>query len=73
LEDVSAAIDALGRRPEAIRAVIVTHHHAGTAERLRSTAGSRVLVGEADGNTGMPHPRRAAPDLSVGCPARPAE
>jgi glyoxylase-like metal-dependent hydrolase (beta-lactamase superfamily II) len=48
---LSAAIDALGARPEAIRAVIVTHHHAdhaGTAERLRSTAGSRVLVGEGD-------------------------
>jgi glyoxylase-like metal-dependent hydrolase (beta-lactamase superfamily II) len=48
---LSAAIDALGARPQAIRAVIVTHHHAdhaGTAERLRSTAGTRVLVGEAD-------------------------
>jgi glyoxylase-like metal-dependent hydrolase (beta-lactamase superfamily II) len=48
---LSAAIAALGARPEAIRAVIVTHHHAdhaGTAERLRSTAASRVLVGEAD-------------------------
>jgi glyoxylase-like metal-dependent hydrolase (beta-lactamase superfamily II) len=48
---LSAAIDALGADPEAIRAVIVTHHHAdhaGTAERLRSTACSRVLVGEAD-------------------------
>jgi glyoxylase-like metal-dependent hydrolase (beta-lactamase superfamily II) len=48
---LSAAIDGLGARPEAIRAVIVTHHHAdhaGTAERLRATAGSRVLVGEAD-------------------------
>jgi glyoxylase-like metal-dependent hydrolase (beta-lactamase superfamily II) len=48
---LTAAIDALGARPEAIRAVIVTHHHAdhaGTAERLRSTAGSRVLVGEGD-------------------------
>jgi glyoxylase-like metal-dependent hydrolase (beta-lactamase superfamily II) len=48
---LSGAIAALGARPEAIRAVIVTHHHAdhaGTAERLRSTAGSRVLVGEAD-------------------------
>jgi glyoxylase-like metal-dependent hydrolase (beta-lactamase superfamily II) len=48
---LSAAIDALGAAPDAIRAVIVTHHHAdhaGTAERLRSTAGSRVLVGEAD-------------------------
>jgi glyoxylase-like metal-dependent hydrolase (beta-lactamase superfamily II) len=48
---LSAAIAALGARTEAIRAVIVTHHHAdhaGTAERLRSTAGSRVLVGEGD-------------------------
>jgi glyoxylase-like metal-dependent hydrolase (beta-lactamase superfamily II) len=48
---LSAAIDALGAGPEAIRAVIVTHHHAdhaGTAERLRSTAGSRVLVGQGD-------------------------
>jgi glyoxylase-like metal-dependent hydrolase (beta-lactamase superfamily II) len=48
---LTAAIEALGARPEAIRAVIVTHHHAdhaGTAERLRSTAGSRVLVGEGD-------------------------
>jgi glyoxylase-like metal-dependent hydrolase (beta-lactamase superfamily II) len=48
---LSAAIDALGAGPEAIRAVIVTHHHAdhaGTAERLRSTAGSRVLVGDGD-------------------------
>jgi glyoxylase-like metal-dependent hydrolase (beta-lactamase superfamily II) len=48
---LSAAIDVLGARPQAIRAVIVTHHHAdhaGTAERLRSTAGSRVLIGEGD-------------------------
>jgi glyoxylase-like metal-dependent hydrolase (beta-lactamase superfamily II) len=48
---LSAVLDALGAGPGAIRAVIVTHHHAdhaGTAERLRSTAGSRVLVGEAD-------------------------
>jgi glyoxylase-like metal-dependent hydrolase (beta-lactamase superfamily II) len=48
---LTAAIAGLGARPEAIRAVIVTHHHAdhaGTAERLRSTAGSRVLVGEGD-------------------------
>src|SRR5215218_5854188 len=48
---LSAAIEALGAGPEAIRAVIVTHHHAdhaGTAERLRSTGGARVLVGEGD-------------------------
>jgi glyoxylase-like metal-dependent hydrolase (beta-lactamase superfamily II) len=46
-----AAIDRLGARLEAIRAVIVSHHHAdhaGTAERLRSTGGARVLVGEGD-------------------------
>jgi glyoxylase-like metal-dependent hydrolase (beta-lactamase superfamily II) len=45
------AIEALGTSPEAIRAVIVTHHHAdhaGTAERLRSTGGARVLAGEGD-------------------------
>jgi glyoxylase-like metal-dependent hydrolase (beta-lactamase superfamily II) len=48
---LSAALAALGATPDAIRAVIVTHHHAdhaGTAERLRSTAGSRVLIGEGD-------------------------
>ena len=44
-------MDALGSSLEAVRAVIVTHHHAdhaGTAERLRATAGARVLVGEGD-------------------------
>jgi glyoxylase-like metal-dependent hydrolase (beta-lactamase superfamily II) len=44
-------MDALGSSLEAIRAVIVTHHHAdhaGTAERLRATAGARVLAGEGD-------------------------
>jgi glyoxylase-like metal-dependent hydrolase (beta-lactamase superfamily II) len=48
---LTAALDALGTRSEAIRAVIVTHHHAdhaGAAERLRATAGARVLVGEGD-------------------------
>lgn len=48
---LTAALEALGSSPEAIRAVIVTHHHAdhaGTAERVRSTAGSRVLIGEGD-------------------------
>src|SRR5215216_2328754 len=45
------ALDGLGTGPEAVRAVIVTHHHAdhaGTAERLRQTGGARVLVGESD-------------------------
>jgi glyoxylase-like metal-dependent hydrolase (beta-lactamase superfamily II) len=48
---LSAAIDALGRSPAAIQAVIVTHHHAdhaGTAERVRSSGGARVMAGEGD-------------------------
>jgi glyoxylase-like metal-dependent hydrolase (beta-lactamase superfamily II) len=48
---LTAGIDALGAAPDAIRAVILTHHHAdhaGTAARLRSTAGARVLVGSGD-------------------------
>jgi len=48
---LAGAIEALRTSPEAIRAVIVTHHHAdhaGTAERLRSTGGARVLAGEGD-------------------------
>src|SRR6266508_2199529 len=46
-----AGIDGLDTSLNAIRAVVVTHHHAdhaGTAERLRSTAGARVFVGEGD-------------------------
>jgi glyoxylase-like metal-dependent hydrolase (beta-lactamase superfamily II) len=45
------AVRALDTSLEAIRAVILTHHHAdhaGTAERLRSTGGARVLAGEGD-------------------------
>lgn len=45
------AIDALGTSLGAIRAVILTHHHAdhvGTAQRLSSTAGARVLVRAED-------------------------
>jgi glyoxylase-like metal-dependent hydrolase (beta-lactamase superfamily II) len=48
---LTEAVDALGTSLEAIRAVILTHHHGdhvGTAERLRSTAGARVFVGEGD-------------------------
>jgi glyoxylase-like metal-dependent hydrolase (beta-lactamase superfamily II) len=48
---LSAAIDALGRSPEAIQAVIVTHHHAdhaGIAERVRSSGGARIMAGEGD-------------------------
>jgi glyoxylase-like metal-dependent hydrolase (beta-lactamase superfamily II) len=45
------AVEALGTSLEAIRAVILTHHHVdhvGIAQRLRSTVGARVLVGEGD-------------------------
>jgi glyoxylase-like metal-dependent hydrolase (beta-lactamase superfamily II) len=48
---LAAALDSLGASPGAIRAVIVTHHHAdhaGTAERVRSSGGARVLAGEGD-------------------------
>jgi glyoxylase-like metal-dependent hydrolase (beta-lactamase superfamily II) len=45
------AVEALGTRLEAIRAVILTHHHAdpaGTAAQLRATVGAPVLVGAED-------------------------
>jgi glyoxylase-like metal-dependent hydrolase (beta-lactamase superfamily II) len=45
------ALDALGTTVAAIRAVIVTHHHAdhaGGAERVRALGGAQVLVGEGD-------------------------
>jgi glyoxylase-like metal-dependent hydrolase (beta-lactamase superfamily II) len=48
---LSAAIESLGASIGAIRGVIVTHHHsdhAGTAERVRSSADARVLAGEGD-------------------------
>jgi glyoxylase-like metal-dependent hydrolase (beta-lactamase superfamily II) len=48
---LAAAMDGLGTSLGAIRAVIVTHHHAdhvGTAQRLNSTTGARVLVGAED-------------------------
>jgi glyoxylase-like metal-dependent hydrolase (beta-lactamase superfamily II) len=51
LKQVEELLEAIGRPLNAVRAVIVTHHHvdhAGTAERLRSHAGARVLVQQAD-------------------------
>jgi glyoxylase-like metal-dependent hydrolase (beta-lactamase superfamily II) len=48
---LEGAVEALGARLEAIRGAILTHHHAdhvGTAERLRSSTGARVLAGEGD-------------------------
>lgn len=72
---VVAATNALGTSPEAIRAVILTHHHAdhvGTAERLRSTAGARVLVGEGDAwIVGGRYPSHANPGFYRDCWWRP--
>jgi glyoxylase-like metal-dependent hydrolase (beta-lactamase superfamily II) len=48
---LTEAVDALGTSRQAIRAVILTHHHVdhvGIAKRLRSTVGARVFVGEGD-------------------------
>jgi glyoxylase-like metal-dependent hydrolase (beta-lactamase superfamily II) len=48
---LTEAVDALGTSLSAIRAVILTHHHVdhvGIAQRLRSTVGARVFVGEGD-------------------------
>jgi glyoxylase-like metal-dependent hydrolase (beta-lactamase superfamily II) len=48
---LTQAVEALGTSLNAIGAVILTHHHVdhvGIAQRLRSTVGARVLVGEGD-------------------------
>jgi len=48
---LTEAVESLGTSLEAIRTVILTHHHVdhvGIAQRLRSTVGARVLVGEGD-------------------------
>src|SRR6266540_1946683 len=48
---LAEALESLGTNSSAIEAVIVTHHHAdhaGTAERVRSSGGARVLAGEGD-------------------------
>jgi glyoxylase-like metal-dependent hydrolase (beta-lactamase superfamily II) len=48
---LTEAVEVLGTSLEAIRAVILTHHHVdhvGIAQRLRSTARARVFVGEGD-------------------------
>jgi glyoxylase-like metal-dependent hydrolase (beta-lactamase superfamily II) len=48
---LAQALDSLAASPEAIQAVIVTHHHsdhAGAAERVSSSGGARVLAGEGD-------------------------
>jgi glyoxylase-like metal-dependent hydrolase (beta-lactamase superfamily II) len=48
---LARALSALGRAPNAIRGVIVTHHHidhVGTAEAVRSRTGARVWAHPAD-------------------------
>jgi len=56
--------------------VIVTHHHAdhaGTAEQLRSTAGSRVFVGEGDAwIVAGRYPSHASPGFYRQCAFRPS-
>jgi glyoxylase-like metal-dependent hydrolase (beta-lactamase superfamily II) len=71
---LAAALDSLGTSPAAIQAVVITHHHAdhaGTAERVRSSGGARVLAGEGDawivaGN----YPSHASPGFYRRCLAR---
>jgi glyoxylase-like metal-dependent hydrolase (beta-lactamase superfamily II) len=71
---LSAALGALGSSPRAVQAVVVTHHHAdhaGTAERVRSSGGARILVGEGDswivaGN----YPSHASPGFYRRCSIR---
>jgi glyoxylase-like metal-dependent hydrolase (beta-lactamase superfamily II) len=71
---LARAIDALGTSLEAIRAVIVTHHHAdhaGTAERLRATVGARVLAGEGDAwIVAGKYPSHASPGFYRRCSRR---
>lgn len=50
-KQVPDALDALGKAPDIIEAVIVTHHHidhVGTAEAVRSLCGAKVLVHAED-------------------------
>jgi glyoxylase-like metal-dependent hydrolase (beta-lactamase superfamily II) len=71
---LAGAMDALGSSLEAVRAVIVTHHHAdhvGTAERLRASAGASVFVGEGDAwIVGGKYPSHASPAFYRRCSSR---
>jgi glyoxylase-like metal-dependent hydrolase (beta-lactamase superfamily II) len=71
---LSAALGALGSSPQAIQAVIVTHHHAdhaGTAERVRSSGGARVLAGERDSwIVAGKYPSHASPGFYRRCSIR---
>jgi glyoxylase-like metal-dependent hydrolase (beta-lactamase superfamily II) len=68
------ASEALGVSMGAIRAAILTHHHAdhvGTAERLRSSTGARVLAGEGDAwIVAGKYPSHASPGFYRRCSRR---
>ncbi|MBO1334352.1 MBL fold metallo-hydrolase [Streptomyces sp. VRA16 Mangrove soil] len=52
-----ASLDAVGLKPEGVRALLVTHAHSdhiGAAERLRATYGTPVMMHEEE----VPHARR---------------
>jgi glyoxylase-like metal-dependent hydrolase (beta-lactamase superfamily II) len=73
---LTAATEALRTTPHSIQAVIVTHHHAdhaGTAERVRSSAGARVLAGEGDAwIVAGKYPSHASPGFYRRCSIRPS-
>jgi glyoxylase-like metal-dependent hydrolase (beta-lactamase superfamily II) len=62
---VLKAIERLGRTPEDLRQIVISHghgDHAGDAKALRDVTGARVIVGEADagivtGEAPYPYPR----------------
>jgi glyoxylase-like metal-dependent hydrolase (beta-lactamase superfamily II) len=68
---LATALESLGAGVGAIQAVIVTHHHAdhaGTAERVRSSGGARVLAGEGDAwIVGGKYPSHASPGFYRRC------
>lgn len=68
---LEGGIEALGASVGAIRAAILTHHHAdhvGTAERLRSSTRARVLAGEGDAwIVGGKYPSHASPGFYRRC------
>jgi glyoxylase-like metal-dependent hydrolase (beta-lactamase superfamily II) len=73
---LAGAIEALGTSPEAIRGVILTHHHAdhvGTAERVRSRSGADVFIGDGDAwIAGGRYPSHANPGFYRQCSWRPS-
>jgi glyoxylase-like metal-dependent hydrolase (beta-lactamase superfamily II) len=68
------AIEALGGSLGAIRGAILSHHHAdhvGTAERLQSSTGARVLAGEGDAwIVAGKYPSHASPGFYRRCSRR---